>query len=245
MKRKLIVNNVSKKFRIGAKKRGGILYRLISFFSGKEQKRDMWVLKKISFKLNQGEILGIIGKNGCGKSTLLRVIAGIYKKNYGNIQVNGKIIPLINFGTGLKPRLTMKDNIFLYGSLLGLGRDTIKRKFNSIVKFADLEDFIDTKLYQFSSGMLSRLAFSIAIHCDADIFLLDELFAVGDENFRQKSGNKIKELVENNASAILVSHNLDLLKKHCDRIIWIENGRIIKKGETNKIINEYIKKNKY
>lgn len=236
---RIIVKDVSKKFKIGFKKNQGALARFISFFSGKEPRKIIWALKHVSFKAKAGEIIGIIGENGSGKSTLLRIIAGIYDKDDGVVKINGKLISLINLKVGPKERLTTRDNIYLCCSLFDLGKKEIKKKFNSIVEFAELENFVNTKIYQFSEGMKQRLAFSIAIHCNPDILLLDEVFEVGDENFKIKSADKIKELVSKGAMVLLVSHELWMIEKYCDRVIWFDKGRIIKEGRSEEVIEEY------
>ncbi len=242
MTERIFVNGVSKKFKIGFKKKQSALERAISLFSGKEPKKILQALNNVSFKADAGEIIGIIGENGSGKSTLLRTIAGIYDFE-GEIRTYGKIISLINLQAGMHHRLTMRENIFLCGSLFGLVQQEIKEKLNSIIEFADLQKFVDTKLYQFSNGMLQRLAFSIAIHCKPEILLLDEVFEVGDESFRAKSAERIKELVKKGAVAILVSHDLSMIEKHCERAIWMENGEIKKEGKADGIIKQYKKCN--
>jgi ABC-type polysaccharide/polyol phosphate transport system ATPase subunit len=235
----IIVKKVSKKFKIGFKKKQSALERFISLFSGKEPKKIIHALKDVSFEAGKGEIVGVIGENGSGKSTLLRTIAGIYKQDEGEIITNGKIISLINLGAGLQLRLTMKDNIFLVGSFFGLNKKEIKQKFNSIVEFTELENFINTKIYQFSEGMKSRLSFSIAVHCTPDILLLDEVFEVGDEEFRKKSADKIKELVKKGATTLLVSHDLHMIEKYCNKVIWLEKGKVKKEGKTKEVVREY------
>jgi len=241
MENRIIVKNISKKFKIGFKKYQSVLARFISVFSGKEPKKIIQALKDVSFKVKKGEIVGIIGENGSGKSTLLRVIAGIYRQDEGEVNVSGKIISLINLRVGLQGRLTMKDNIYLCCSLFGLSQKEIKQKFNSIVEFAELENFVNTKIYQFSEGMKQRLAFSIAIHCDPEILLLDEIFEVGDEKFRKKSADKIKELVDDGATVLLVSHDLHMVKKYCDRIVWLDKGKVVKEGRAREITKQYEK----
>ncbi|MFC1686020.1 ABC transporter ATP-binding protein [Nanoarchaeota archaeon] len=238
---RIIVNKISKQFKIGTRKKMSTLSRILSFFSGKEQTRILQALDKVSFKAYGKETLGIIGDNGSGKSTLLRIIAKIYNKDNGEIKTNGKIIPLINLKLGLNPRLTMEDNIYLICSILGLSKKQIKEKFESIAKFSDLKEFINTKIYQFSEGMKQKLVFSIAIHCNPEILLLDEIFEVGDENFKIKSAAKIKELVKQGATTILVSHDISLIKKHCHRVLWMKNGKLKKQGKTSEIIREYLK----
>lgn len=237
--KRIIVNGVSKEFKIGYLKNQGALARFISLCSGREPRRIIWVLKEISFSADSQDIVGIIGKNGSGKSTLLRIIAGIYDKTHGKVVTNGKIVSLIQLKDGMSSQLAMRDNLYLIASLLGLTQEEIKNKFDSMVEFAELGDFIHTKIYQFSEGMKQRLIFSIAIHCNPEILLLDEVFEVGDERFRIKSANKIKELTANGSTILLVSHNLDLVEKYCNRVIWLENGRLKRQGSSSEIVGEY------
>lgn len=238
---RIITNKVSKKFQIGFKKNQSTLARIISVFSGREPKKEFWALENVSFQAKAREIIGIIGRNGSGKSTLLRIIGGIYEKDGGTVRINGKIISLISLMSGLRRKLIMKDNIYLCCSLFGLNQREIKERFSLIIQFAELEDFINTKIYQFSEGMKQRFAFSIAIHCNPEILLLDESFEIGDEGFKNKSVNKIKELVGNGVTVLLVSHDLDLLKKHCHKIIWLDDGKILMEGDSEKVIKEYVK----
>lgn len=244
--KRVIVKNVSKKFEIGFKKQQSALARFVSFFSGRESKKEFWVLKNISFDAEQKENIGIVGKNGSGKSTLLRTIAGIYNLDKGRIKTKGKLVYLGGFGTGLKPRLTMRENIYLCGSILGLNNKEIKKRFSEIVRFSGLKEYVDTKVYQFSDGMMLRLAFSITIHCVAhskpDIILLDEVFGGGgDKDFRQTSLTKIEKLINGGATVLLVSHDLELIKKYCDRVLWIDSGKIIKQGGAEEVVDSYLK----
>ena len=237
---RIIVKNVSKKFRIGRKPQSS-LARFISIFSGKEPKKNFLALKNVSFNVEKGEILGLIGDNGSGKSSLLRIIAGIYDSDEGSIYTDGKIISLINLFIGLQERLTMRDNIYMCCSLFGLYREDIGKRFYSIVEFAELESFLNTKLYQFSDGMLQRLAFSIAIHCDPEILLIDEVFEVGDEEFREKSSRRIREIVRNGGSVILISHDMNMIRKYCDRALWLDDGKIKEIGRPKEIIGGYLR----
>jgi lipopolysaccharide transport system ATP-binding protein len=243
MMEKILVKNVSKKFRIGIKNQGSVLHRIISVFSGKEFKREIDVLEDISFSVKSSEILGVIGDNGSGKSTLLRCIAKIYPHNKGKIVTSGKIISLINLNIGMQPKLILKDNVFLCCSFFGIPKKEIEKKFNSILEFSELQDYVNTKLYQFSNGMLQRLAFSIGINCNPDILLLDEVFEVGDEKFKNKSVKKIRSLVKEGVSIILVSHNLQLIQKYCDGVILMKKGKILEKGKPKEIIAKYRLKN--
>ena len=224
--KRIIIDDVSKKFRIGYKKNQSVLAKSLSFFSGIEPKKIIDAVKNVSLGVDKGELLGIIGDNGSGKSTLLRIIAGIYEPSSGRATTSGKIISLINLQVGLKDRLTMRDNIFLIGSLFGMSQEEIKRNLNFIVEFSELNEFTNTKIYQFSSGMRQRLAFSIAVSANPDILLLDEVLEVGDQDFKEKSGKKIREMVGGGSSVIFVSHDLDMVYKYCDRVIKMENGKI-------------------
>jgi ABC-type polysaccharide/polyol phosphate transport system ATPase subunit len=237
---RISVKNISKNFKIGFQKNQSVLARFVSFFSGREPKKVLEALKDVSFEVFSGEILGIIGDNGSGKSSLLRIISGIYKQDGGQITKNGKIISLINLGAGLKERLTMKDNIYLTGALFGLDNFEIGEILKSIADFSGLEKFLNTKLYQFSNGMMQRLVFSIAVHSKPDILLLDEVFEVGDEDFKKKSAEKIKELIGSGASVILVSHDLELIKKYCNTVLCVNRGEIIGRGVAKEIVDNYL-----
>jgi len=195
----------------------------------------------VSLVASPGEFIAIIGKNGSGKSTLLRTLAGIYLKDGGSASNYGKIVPLIGLEVGLKDRLTMADNIFLGGALFGLTKKEIKKKFDDIVKFSELEQFIGTQLYKFSWVMEDRLAFSIAINCNPEILLIDELFTTADEDFKKKAGEKLKMMAKAGVTIIFVSHNLEIIRQYADRVIWLEKGRIKQEGkEIEKIIDAYL-----
>ena len=239
---RIILDNVSKKFWIGVKKNQNSLQQIISLISGREPKKNFFALKEVSFSVHEKEIVGIIGKNGSGKSTLMRIISKIYKKDSGKIFSQGKILPMIGLYLALKPRLTMKDNIFLTGLLVGMSQNEIKMKYKSIVEYAGLGNFENTKIYQFSEGMKQRLAFSIAIHTDSDIYLLDEVFEVGDEDFKKKSAETLRRKAEKGASIIFVTHDLEMIKKYCNKIIWLEKGKIKKIGG-KEVVEEYKKQN--
>ncbi len=243
--RKILVNNVEKNFKIGFQKSEGALARLLAVLSGREEKRNFKVLDDISLQVYSGENIGLIGSNGSGKSTLLRAIAGIYQIDKGVIETSGEVIYMNGFGLGLKPRLTMRDNVYLIGSIMGLGVKEIKENFPKIVEFSELEDFVDTKVYQFSSGMLNRLCFSTTIHClgqrQLEIILLDEVFnAGGDIVFQNKALAKMEQFLRAGAAVIMVSHQLDLIQKYCHQAIWLENGKIKKTGSAQEVVNEYL-----
>ncbi len=234
------MQNVNKSFQIGyLKNKQSVLAAVAKIFSDREQKKQIHVVDNVSIVAYPGEILGILGDNGSGKSTILRIIADIYGADSGTVEVHGKLISLINLGAALKERLTMKENIFMVGSLFGMSTDTIRNSLNSIADFAELTEFMGTKTYQFSSGMVQRLVFSVAIHASPDILLLDEVFEVGDENFKRKSAQKIQQLAEQKVCVLLVSHNLELIEKYCHRVIWLSKGKVVAEGATKDITRLY------
>jgi len=237
--KRIVVENVWKKFSIGYTGRQRALSKFISMFSGREPKKEFWAVKGVSMTAEAGEILGLIGENGSGKSTLLRLIAGIYAKDKGKIETDGRIISLINLNIGLKDRLTMRDNIYMCCSLFGLGKRMVDERFNAIVEFTELEEYVNTKLYQFSAGMAQRLAFSIAVHCNPEILLLDEVFEIGDESFKKKSTERIEGLVGEGATVVLVSHDLPLIERHCSRVAWMDRGVVVREGNSTRIVEEY------
>jgi ABC-type polysaccharide/polyol phosphate transport system ATPase subunit len=236
---RIIVEDVYKEFSIGFRKDQSALGRFVSLLSAIEPKRTIKALDGVSFEVEKGQILGVIGENGSGKSTLLRVIAGVYTQDRGRVAVSGNLISLINLYIGLRDRLTMEDNIYLVGALFGMSQKAVKERFNAIVEFSELKDFVDTKIYQFSNGMMERLVFSVAVNCDPEILLLDEVFEVGDEHFRLKSADELKKLIKNGASIVMVSHEMWMVEKHCDRAIWLDKGRIFKAGKAEDVVSAY------
>jgi len=210
----------------------------LDFFRG-EKLENFWAVKDATFKIKKGEIVGIIGANGSGKSTILKLMAGVLTPTRGEVKVIGRIGPLIELGAGFHPELTGRENIYLNGTILGLSKKKIDKKFSDIVKFAELSEFIDTPVKHYSSGMYMRLGFSIAIHIDPDILLIDEILAVGDTNFQRKCLDKMREFHEKGATIILITHSLDLVKSFCQRAILLWSGKIIYAGLPDKAIKKY------
>lgn len=200
-------------------------------------------LDNINFEVKKGEILGIIGFNGAGKSTLLKILAGVLKPTIGNVKVNGTIAPLIEVGAGFDPDLTAKENIFLNGALLGYSRNFLKQHFNEIISFAELEKFVNVPVKNFSSGMYARLGFSIATTVNADVLIVDEVLSVGDYRFQKKCEEKINKMLENDVTIIIVSHDLNLIKNICKRVILLDHGKLIMDGDTVSVLNYYEKMN--
>ncbi len=199
-----------------------------------------YALRDVQLEFAQGETVGIIGRNGSGKSTLLKILAGIVKPTTGKVQVDGKLSALIELGAGFHPEISGRENIFINGIILGLSRAQLRERFDEIVAFAGLEDFIDAPVRTYSSGMYVRLGFSIAINVDPDILLIDEILAVGDEKFAHKCIDKMAEYKKTGKTIVLVSHNLGQIEKFCDRAVWIEKGRVANDGGPRRVIDDYL-----
>lgn len=235
----IIVDNVSKFFRIPHEKRRTVYENIIGIFNGDHNYEKFCALRNMSFTIKHGDTIGIIGENGSGKSTLLKIIAGVLYPDRGTIRVNGKIAPFLELGVGFHPELTARENVFLYGAIMGLGKKAITEKYDYIFEFAELKKFESMKLRNFSSGMYMRLAFSTAIATNPDIFLIDEVLAVGDESFQKKCIDKFEEFKKDEKTIVLVSHALDSVKKICKKTILINKGNIISEGNSERVINDY------
>jgi lipopolysaccharide transport system ATP-binding protein len=199
---------------------------------------EFWAVDNVSFELKRGETLGIIGQNGSGKSTLLKMLNGIYMPDKGSIAINGKVAALIEVGAGFSPLLTGRENIYINGQILGMSRNEIVRKFDSIVDFADIGDFLDAPVKHYSSGMYVRLGFAVAIHCEPEVLLVDEVLSVGDLSFRSKCMKKFAEL-KNKASIVFVSHNMNQVLRVCDSVLLIDGGGLLQSGMSEAVIQDY------
>jgi ABC-2 type transport system ATP-binding protein len=237
------VEHVTKSFKLPHEKNTSLKSAVINFYKRKKSFEKQTVLKDITFDIRKGEFFGITGRNGSGKSTLLKLIAGIYSPDKGGIAINGKLTPFIELGVGFNPELTGRENVFLNGALLGFSRKEVLAMYDNIVDFAELERFMDQKLKNYSSGMQVRLAFSIAIRAQSDILLIDEVLAVGDANFQAKSIAVFEEIKKRGTTVIFVSHDMESVRRFCDRVVLIEKGEILKMGETQKVIDEYLEIN--
>lgn len=235
------LQNITKKFRIHHERKNSLYEYIISFFNKKDSYEEITVLKDISLKVKKGEMLGILGLNGEGKTTLLKIIGKIYSPDHGVIITDGRITPFLELGTGFNGEFTARDNIILYGIILGFTKKEITNKVDKIIKFAELEKFLDTKLKNFSSGMNARLAFSTAISIDPDILLVDEILSVGDIAFQEKSFNAFMEFKKKGKTIIFVSHSIEQIKRVCDKVIWIHEGMTHSEGTPEKVIEEYTK----
>lgn len=233
------VDKLYKDFKLPHDKKNSIKEKVL-FFNKKTTYDKLHALRDINFEVKKGEFFGIVGRNGSGKSTLLKIIGGIYQPTKGALRVNGTLTPFIELGIGFNPELTGRENIFLNGAILGLTRKEIIAKYDEIVEFAELENFMDQKLKNYSSGMQVRLAFSIAIQAHNDILLIDEVLAVGDTNFQRKCLEVFKKIKNSGKTVIFVSHDMNTVKEFCDRAILIEKSKIITEGDPNKVANSYI-----
>jgi ABC-type polysaccharide/polyol phosphate transport system ATPase subunit len=206
----------------------------------KNKKEDFEAVKNVSFTVYKGEILGIVGKNGSGKSTMLRALAGIFSPDEGSIDLCGNSISLLSIGVGFQKELSGRENIVLSGMLLGFSEEEIREKMPRIIKFSGLGKFIDMPVRTYSSGMFSKLAFSITVILETDIMLVDEVLSVGDQRFKRKSYNKMKSLIEDeNRTVVIVSHSLETLRKLCGKILWINDGEFMMIGETEEVLEKY------
>ncbi len=215
---------------------------LPALFMGEQTKNNFTALSDISFEIKKGEVVGIIGPNGSGKSTILKLVAGVMSPSRGKVTVEGKVSPLIELGAGFHPELTGRENIYLNGAILGLKRKEIERQLDDIIKFAELEDFINQPVKHYSSGMYMRLGFSIAIHVRPEILIVDEILAVGDTAFQDKCFRKMEEFKKDqNVTILFVSHNLKQVEDFCTRVIYLNHSKIISDGEPAKVISKYSK----
>ena len=237
------ISELTKSFKIPLEASSGVKQQLINILKGRKGYRVFTPLKDISFTINEGDFFGIVGRNGSGKSTLLKTIAGIYTPNSGNVKVHGSLVPFIELGVGFNPELTGRENIFLNGALLGFSHEEMESMYSAIVEFAELEDFMEERLKNYSSGMQVRLAFSIAIRAHADILLLDEVLAVGDEAFQKKCYSYFDKLKREKRTVILVTHDMAAVERFCTKAVFIEDGHVKMIGKPYRIAAAYSRSN--
>jgi lipopolysaccharide transport system ATP-binding protein len=251
------VNNLSKRYRIGAVQKGyktiretimeGISAPVRNFsrlrglteFKNGDENNVIWALKDVSFEVNEGETLGVIGRNGAGKSTLLKILSRITEPSAGSIEIYGRVASLLEVGTGFHPELTGRENIFLNGAILGMRKKEIGRKFYDIVNFSEIEKYIDTPVKRYSSGMYVRLAFAVAAHLETDILLVDEVLAVGDIAFQKKCLGKMGDITKEGRTVLFISHNMGMIQSLCNRAIWLDNGQIVKDSPVDDVVRAY------
>ena len=232
------VENVSMRFNLGIEKGFSLKQGFVDMFNSKKRKEkkknkinnEFWALNDVSFKVEKGEVVGFVGANGAGKSTLLKVVAGVMKPTKGHVDVYGNICPMIELGAGFDPQLTARENIYLNGAVMGYSKELIDSKFEDIVEFSELREFLEVPVQNFSSGMVARLAFSIATIVEPEILIVDEILSVGDLAFQNKSENKMLNMINGGTTVLFVSHSIEQIKKLCDRVVWVEKGKIRKIG---------------
>ncbi len=238
------VKNVSMRFNLGIEKGFSIKQAFVDMFKKKKaknkKKNEFWALKDVNFDINRGEVVGFIGSNGAGKSTLLKVVAGVMKPTKGTVNAYGNICPMIELGAGFDMELTARENIYLNGAVMGYSKELIDNKFNEIVEFSELQEFLDVPVRNFSSGMVARLAFSVATIVNPEILIVDEILSVGDMAFQAKSENKMLSMIGGGTTVLFVSHSIEQIKKMCDRVVWIEHGVVQKIGGKD-VCDEYVK----
>ena len=237
----IAVKGLKKSFNLPTEQSFGLKQAIFNRLRGIKGYKELKVLRGLDFEIKKGEFVGIIGRNGSGKSTLLKILAGIYYPQAGEIVVNGTLVPFIELGVGFNPELTGRENVYMNGALLGFSNEEMDKMYDDIWKFAELEQFQDQKLKNYSSGMQVRLAFSIAIRAQGNILLLDEVLAVGDAAFQQKCNDYFESLKEKKQTVILVTHSMDSVRRFCSRAILLENGEIVEDGDPKKVASAYNK----
>lgn len=231
--------NVSMRFRLSADRITSMKEYVVRMLTGRLQYKEFWALRNVSFSVEKGEVLGVIGHNGAGKSTLLKVISGILRPTEGSVTVQGNIVPMLELGSGFDFDMTGRENIFLNGAILGYSKEFLTAKYQEIVDFSELGDFIDEPLRNYSSGMMMRLAFSIATVVEPEILIVDEILAVGDADFQAKSKRRMMELMSGGTTVLLVSHTLSQVREMCDKVLWIERGQVQGYGEAKVLCDAY------
>ena len=235
----ITVENVSMHFRMDKNHTTSLKEWVVSFLKGKQQYEEFHALENVTFDVKRGEIFGVIGRNGAGKSTLLKVVSGIYKPTSGKTVSAGRIAPMLELGSGFDMELSGHDNIFLNGAILGFSEEFLKRKYDEIVAFSELGEFIHQPIKTYSSGMMMRLAFSVATIVEPEILIVDEILAVGDASFQQKSRARMLELMQGGTTVLFVSHSIDQIREMCDRVLWLDHGQVKMLGDTQTVCDAY------
>lgn len=235
------VEDVSLKFNIDANRATSLKEFFVRWMKKDLKRKEFWALKHIAFEVHKGDVVGIIGHNGAGKSTLLKVISGIMKPTKGSIHIKGNIVPMLELGSGFDPELSGRENIYLNGAIMGYSKAFLDEKYKEITTFSELGDFIEAPIRTYSSGMMARLAFSIACIVEPEILIVDEILSVGDADFQEKSRKRMMELMGGGTTVFFVSHNLEQIKEMCNKVLWLEHGEVVEYGKTEEVCRRYEK----
>ena len=242
-------DHVSMRFNLGIEKGFSLKQGFVDLFNPKKRREkkknrannEFWALSDVDFEIKRGEVVGLIGSNGAGKSTMLKVVAGVLKPTKGSVAAYGNICPMIELGAGFDLDLTARENVFLNGAVMGYSKAFIESKYDEIVEFSELQDFMEVPVRNFSSGMVARLAFSIATIVDPEILIVDEILSVGDVAFQAKSEKKMMDMISGGTTVLYVSHSTDSIKKLCDRVVWLQQGRVVEVGPAKRVCNAYLR----
>ena len=240
MEKIIEINNVSMQFTLSKDKITSLKEFVVKLVKRQIKYEKFEALNNVSFDVYKGEVVGLIGHNGAGKSTLLKIISGILKPTTGNVRVNGNVVPMLELGSGFDMDMTGRENIYLNGTIMGYSKKFLDSKFQEIVDFSELEEFLDVPLRNYSSGMITRLAFAVATIVNPEILIVDEILSVGDFEFQKKSFNKMNELITGGATVLLVNHNVDVIKEMCDRVVWMERGVVKMVGKPKEVCEKYL-----
>lgn len=237
----ITVDNVTVRYKMAADKTSSLKEFMIHLVKKQNSSTDFLALDGVSFSVEKGDVVGIVGKNGAGKSTLLKVVSGIQKPASGEVRLSGRVVPMLELGAGFDFELTGKENIFLNGAVLGYSKEFLTEKYDDILAFSELDQFINTPVRNYSSGMIARLAFSIASMIDPEILIVDEVLSVGDENFQRKSRQRMVELMTGGSTVLFVSHNVEQVKEICNKAVWLEHGHVVMTGDSTTVCDAYAK----
>ena len=248
MENMIEINDVSMRFNLGIERGFSIKQGFIDLFDkekraqkkAQKERNDFWALKDVSFNIGKGEVVGLVGTNGAGKSTMLKVVSGVYKPTEGSVHAYGNICPMIELGAGFDFELTAEENVYLNGSIMGYSKEFLQDKYQEIVDFSELHDFMNVPVRNFSSGMMARLAFAVATVVDPEILIVDEILSVGDLAFQVKSEEKMLSMIHGGTTVLYVSHSIESIRRLCNRVVWLDHGQVRMIGPTDEVCEAYV-----